>query len=292
MSMAANTHLVNKASNKRLNEKSTTLGNMDLSGTLECHSITESSENVISLQPKYIFFPPRSSVWSSSVVGDKIVVGADQKAIHFQGWRSPERKQVCTLWVGSDIFSTAIDPRKERNLVYVGCRNGSVRVFDLNQPNIFYSAFELERKRRTVSLFSGIGHKESSVHCMKRVSENYLVTAAMNGEISMWDTRFIASPSTSLLSKSGTFAKPLLNIRESIFNYSTKTHFDINDQETLLAAENIEGKLSLWSLRTGSRIRDLDVAGPVNCIKFSKDQGGIWAAVGDQLQHWDMPEHE
>ncbi|KAF9388456.1 hypothetical protein BGX21_000303 [Mortierella sp. AD011] len=265
---------------------------MDLSGTLECYSLTENSENVISLQTKYVFYPTKSSVWSSSVVGDKLVVGADQKAIHFQGWKSREGKQVSTLWVGSDIFSTAIDPRKERNLVYVGCRNGSVRVFDLNQPNIFYSAFELERKRRTVSLFSGIGHKGSSVHCMKRVSENYLVTAAMNGEISMWDTRFIASPSTSLLSKSGTFAKPLLNIRESILNYYTKTQFDINHEETLLAAENIEGKLSLWSLRTGSRIRDLDVAGPVNCIKFSKDQGGIWAAIGDQLQHWGMPEHE
>ncbi|KAF9199291.1 hypothetical protein BGZ49_010622 [Haplosporangium sp. Z 27] len=285
---------------------STHLGDMGRSGTLDCYKRLGGPNNLVSLDKVFTYSPQKSSIWSSSVAGDKIVVGADQKAIHFQGWKSG-RPQVAHLWVGSDIFSSAIDPPEKGNLVYIGCRNGNVRIFDLNQPSLFSSAMEKSKKKQTVSLFSGIGHKESSVHCMRRVSEYYLITAAMNGEISMWDTRFIAKSGGGRGGgssfKPGTFAKPLLSFRDSISNYSTKTRFDINEEETLLASDNIEGKLSLWSLRTGDRIQDFDVSGPteatstteapvVSCIAFSKDQRGIWAVTGDQLQYWGIPEHE
>ncbi|KAI1321650.1 hypothetical protein EDD11_003130 [Mortierella claussenii] len=265
---------------------------MGHSGTMKVYRMQESGD--IGVRDPLIavsgFTPRKSNVWTSDVVGDKVVISMDQQIYHLDGWKSGPMVGHY-LWTGSDVFSVLIDPPDRSNLVYAGCRNGSVRVFDINQPGLFSTAKELNKKKKTASLWTGIGHKESSVQCMRRVADHYLVTAATNGEISMWDTRFIAA-STGYLSSSGsgsgTYATPVLEIRRPILHYSSKAQFDINNHETLLASGNIEGQLSLWSLATGNRVRDLDVGGRVDCLKFSTDQQGVWAAVGDQVQHWSL----
>jgi WD40 repeat protein len=146
---------------------------------------------------------------------------------------------------------------------------------------------EAKKDRRATTLFRGIGHKESSVLGMKRVGDHYLVTSAMNGEILMWDTRFVGiEPCKS--SPEGSFARPVLDIRGPIQEQFSKTLFDINAEETLLAAENIDQTISLWSLNSGDRIRDLEVKGKVGCLQFAPGQHGIWTAIEDQVQFWGL----
>ncbi|KAF9434369.1 hypothetical protein BGZ76_008128 [Entomortierella beljakovae] len=267
----------------------TSLGDGGRSGGLFCFIPPKSSIGYIS--ELFSVSPRKTSVWTSSVAGDRIVFGADRMAIYIQGWRS-ERIQQVKLSTGSDVFSTAIDLPERHNLVYLGCRNGNVQAFDLNQPNLFYNtnsghhSNNSNSSNRAASIFSGIGHKESSVQCMKRASENYLVTAATNGEILAWDTRFISTNTVN--SKVGSFSKPIMDIRKPMDGYSTKVLFDINRDETLLAAESIGSKLSLWSLRTGDRIRDLETSGAINSLKFSNESPGIWVAVNDLVQYWGL----
>ncbi|KAG9072461.1 hypothetical protein KI688_000232 [Linnemannia hyalina] len=235
------------------------------------------------------YSPKKSNVWTSELAADRIVIGADKAVIALQDWKSG-RPTVTSLWTGSDVFSVAMEPPLGRqNLVYAGCRNGRVRIFDLSQPNVAALAIaESKKDKRSTALFRGIGHKESSVLGMKRVGDHYLVTSAMNGEILMWDTRFVGSSQPTGASPEGTFAKPVMDFRGPIQDQFSKTLFDINAGETLLAAENIDQRISLWSLSTGDRIRDLKVNGSVGCLQFAPGQHGIWTAVEDQVQFWGL----
>lgn len=234
------------------------------------------------------YSPKKSNVWTSGLGVGKISIGADKSVIALQDWKSG-RPMVTSLWTGSDVFSVVMEPPLRRhNLVYAGCRNGRVRVFDLSQPNVSALAAESKKDKRSTALFRGIGHKESSVLGMKRVGDYYLVTSAMNGEILMWDTRFVGSSQPTTSSPEGTFAKPVLDFRGPIQDQFSKTLFDINAEETLLAAENIDQRISLWSLSTGDRIRDLEVKGKVGCLQFAPRQHGIWTAVEDQVQFWGL----
>ncbi|KAF9082339.1 hypothetical protein BGX23_012576 [Mortierella sp. AD031] len=270
------------------------LGNMGRSGILKVQkSFADStSSGLITGEsgPWHVileYSPKKSNVWTSGLAGDKLAIGADKAVIVVQDWKSG-RPMNTSLWTGSDVFSVAMEPTGRQNIVYAGCRNGRVRIFDLSQPNVTaLAAAESRKDQRSTALFRGIGHKDSSVLCMKRVLDHYLVTSAMNGEILMWDTRFVgSSPTTSC--PEGTFAKPVMDFRGLIQDQFSKTLFDINTDETLLAAENIDQRISLWSLSTGDRVRDLEVKGQVGCLQFAPGRHGIWTAVGDQVQFWGL----
>ncbi|KAG0006919.1 DDB1 and CUL4 associated factor 4-like 2 [Modicella reniformis] len=243
------------------------LGNVGRPGTVKVYRRSDdpslSNPNFMNLVMKYPLV--KSNIWSCDLDSDKIVIGGDRRTILLRGWESG-RNLSQSLYTGSDVFSVEIDPPEGRNVVYAGCRNGCVRIFDLNQQP------REEARKRENSLLQGIGHKMSPVNCMKRVSDHFLVTAAMNGEILMWDTRFVGGCSST---GSNMTAEPVLDIRGPLYNH----------EETLLAAGH-SNQLSLWSLSTGDRIRDLNVGGYVGCLNFSKTSHGIWAAVDDQLQFW------
>ncbi|KAG0289670.1 hypothetical protein BGZ96_006827 [Linnemannia gamsii] len=274
--------------------RTTHLGNMGRSGVLKVQkSFTNTSSGSITGEsgPWHVvleYSPKKSNVWTSGLGADKISIGADKTLIALEDWKSG-RPMVTPLWTGSDVFSVAMEPPLRRhNLVYAGCRNGRVRVFDLSQPNVSALAAESKKDKRSTALFRGIGHKGSSVLGMKRVGDHYLVTSAMNGEILMWDTRFVGSSQPTASSPEGTFAKPVVDFRGPIQDQFSKTLFDINTEETLLAAENLDQRISLWSLSTGDRIRDLEVKGKVGCLQFAPRQHGIWTAVEDQVQFWGL----
>ncbi|KAF9557898.1 hypothetical protein EC968_007402 [Mortierella alpina] len=244
---------------------STYLGSMGRSGVLKIHrKVQEDStrfsfgQDSLSLVFEHSPSPKSSSFWTSAYGDNNLAIGADQRAIVIRDWRSGSHK-TDALWTGSDVFSLAIEPLGGQNVVYAGCRNGSVRIFDLLQPSTFTLPARSKKQARSNALFPGIGHKNASVHCIRRVSDHYLVTGAMNGEICMWDTRFVKG------SASDGQAKSVWDLRAFVKDQFSSTAFDINASETLLAADNIEQQVSLWSLSTGDRVRDLDVAGPVTC---------------------------
>ncbi|KAG0088263.1 hypothetical protein BGZ92_006442 [Podila epicladia] len=272
----------------------TYLGNMEKSGCLkiqkEATSIHEMPTDAL------IYAPKKSNIWTSDYSGSRIALGADQKVVVINDWSS-STGQPCTetLWTGSDVFSLAIEPFG-KNMIYAGCRNGSVRIYDLNQSRgtIPSNAAAYKKTQRQGSVFNGIGHKESSVNFLKRVSDHLLVTLAMNGEMSMWDTRFVGSSmfggsvSASTGENGGSVAKPVIQFRSPVQDQFSKSRFDITADGSLLVAENIENHLSVWSLRTGDRIHDLKLdGGPVGCMRFSDDQAsGVYVAIEDRIQYW------
>ncbi|KAG0207944.1 DDB1 and CUL4 associated factor 4-like 2 [Mortierella sp. GBA30] len=273
----------------------TYLGSMGRSGMIKIqknlqdssrHPITDTYHHSLTAIYEYSPSSTKSNFWTSAFCKNDLVVGADQKAIVIPNWRSGVRKEI-SLWTGSDVFSVAIEPLAGQSVVYAGCRNGTVRVFDLKEPSGF-TTLGPKKRARSNTLFQGIGHKDSSVNCIRRVSEHYLVTAATSGEVSMWDTRFVGGSMMNSQSSSRT-AKPVLDIRGFVSDQFSNTMFDINTEETLLATSHINQQVSLWSLSTGDRVKDLDVAGPVGCIQFAGvEQQGLWAAVGDCVQRWGI----
>ncbi|KAG0302539.1 hypothetical protein BGZ98_007421 [Dissophora globulifera] len=248
-----------------------------------------SAPNMSHFYPVFSYHPNKTSIWTSELDADLLLIGADERVIVIHDWKSATRV-VRSLWTGSDVFSVAMNPRNAPgNIIYAGCRNGSVKIFDLDEPKIFEQFSEQRKKDRRKEAISGIRHHESSVHCMKILPDGCLVTAAMNGEIFMWDPRQVMA-STLPNSRAGSLAKPLLEIRTRIPQHLAKTPFAVNHEGTLLASENLKGRLSIWSLRTGDRIKDLDVGGSVCDLEFPRDQG-IWLATEDEIQFWD-PEGE
>ncbi|CAO3573452.1 unnamed protein product [Mortierella alpina] len=187
---------------------STYLGSMGRSGVLriykevqEASSRFSFSQRSLSLVFEHSPSPKSSSCWTSAYGDNKLAIGADQKAVVVRDWRAGLH-DTDTLWTGSDVFSLAIELLGGQNVVYAGCRNGSVRIFDLLQPSTFASNARPKKQARSNALFPGIGHKNASVHCLRRVSDHYLITAAMNGEMSMWDTRFVKGSATDPQAKS------------------------------------------------------------------------------------------
>lgn len=239
---------------------------------------------------------------------DMIALGADQKVVVISDWETTSlgeptsgglntSRSSQTLWTGSDVFTLTIEPQGHQNVVYAGCRNGSVKIFDLNQPGTFTSGpdpkehLPFMREKRAKSILEGIGHRESSIQSLRRVGEHYLVTGATNGEISMWDKRFVGvGGSTGNQSKGGDrHTKSVLDFRGKVQDQFSKVRLDINMEDTLLAADNLDHRVSLWSIKTGERLKDLEVKGPaVSSLKFSPDQQGIWVAVGDRVQFWGL----
>lgn len=243
-----------------------------------------------------VYAPKKSNIWTSDYNGGKIALGADQKVVVINDWRSSAgQPSTECLWTGSDVFSVAIEPLGQ-NIIYAGCRNGSVRIYDMNQPRgtIPSNAAAFKKTQTQGSIFNGIGHKESSVSFLKRVSDHLLVTLAMNGEMSMWDARFVGSSmfggSVSFESGPQEAAKPVIQFRSPVQDQFSKSRFDVSADGSLLVAENIDNHLSVWSLRTGDRIHDLKLdSGPVGCMQFSDDQAsGVYVAIADRIQYWGM----
>jgi len=252
----------------------------------------------------------KSNVWTSAVTKDLVALGADQKVVVIRDWETTSlgnstpgglntSRSSQTLWTGSDVFSITIEPQKKQNVIYAGCRNGSVKIFDLNQPGTYSSGpdpkehLPFMREKRAKSILEGIGHRESSVQSMRRVGEHYLITGATNGEISMWDKRFVGGVGcfgAGSQSRGGDrLTKSVLDFRGKVQDQFSKVRLDINVGETLLAADNLGHRVSLWSIKTGERLKDLEVKGPaVSSLKFSPDQQGIWVAVGDRVQFWGL----
>ncbi|KAG0056695.1 hypothetical protein BGZ83_003938 [Gryganskiella cystojenkinii] len=282
----------------------TYLGGMGRSGTVQIQQglVDTSWSTEPRSQTLLSFSPKKSNVWTSALSEDKIVLGADQKVILLLDYKRLVQSNcnfihsdhIQNLWIGSDVFSVAVEPvDRKQNLVYAGCRNGSVRIFDLDQPGTFTSGpdpkehLPFMREKRARSILEGIGHRDSSTQSLRRVGEHYLVTGAMNGEISMWDKRFVSSRGGShTTSTTSTVAKSVLDFRTKVQDQFTKIRFDLNVEETLLAAENLNRTVSLWSIKTGERLKDLEVNGAVSSLKFSPDQQGVWVAVGDRVQFW------
>ncbi|KAF9387039.1 DDB1 and CUL4 associated factor 4-like 2 [Podila verticillata] len=269
----------------------TYLGNMEKSG---CLKIQKEAAGVHAMPTDaLVYAPKKSNIWTSDYNGGKIALGADQKVVVINDWKSSVGQPgIECLWTGSDVFSVAIEPLGQ-SMIYAGCRNGSVRIYDLNQPRgtIPSNAAAFKKTQRQGSVFNGIGHKESSVSFLKRVSDHLLVTLAMNGEMSMWDTRFVGS---SMFGGSVSFeggpqeAKPVIQFRSPVQDQFSKSRFDVSADGSLLVAENIDNHLSVWSLRTGDRIHDLKLDdGPVGCMQFSDDQAsGVYVAIADRIQYW------
>ncbi|KAF9411440.1 hypothetical protein BGZ94_001352 [Podila epigama] len=281
---------------------STYLGSMERSGTLKIQKDIESAFDMP--EDVLVYAPKKSNIWTSDYAGGgRIALGMDQKVVVIDDWRSRAgHPSTQSLWTGSDVFSVAIEPQYGQDLIYAGCRNGSVRIYDLRQPSSTQSSAAAFKKmqKRTESVFNGIGHKESSVHCLKRVSDHLLVTLAMNGEMSVWDTRFVGSsrmtggsPSNENASEKigcGEKARPMMELRGRVEDQFTKANFDVNAEATLLAAENVEQYMSIWSLRTGGRVCDMKMErdGSVGCTRFSEGHSGIYVTLADRVQYWGM----
>ncbi|KAF9155394.1 hypothetical protein DFQ26_009748 [Actinomortierella ambigua] len=125
---------------------STYLGNLDRAGMIRIQKNTKDASTELTTVLTYS--PKRSNVWTSAQHGGRIAIGIDkQLGILSDDWfrsgggggggsTSSSTKLLQTYWTGSDVFAVAMEPAFDGKpeIVYAGCRNGLVKVFDLRQP--------------------------------------------------------------------------------------------------------------------------------------------------------------
>ncbi|KAG0234763.1 hypothetical protein BGW42_006226 [Actinomortierella wolfii] len=210
---------------------STYLGNLDRAGVIRVQKDTKDPSD---LKTVLTYSPKRSNVWTSAQHGGRIAIGIDkQLGVLSDDWlvdgSSPKLQ---TYWTGSDVFAVAMEPTfgdsGKPEIVYAGCRNGLVKVFDVRQPapqqpkfsdrspqfrhhyrlanggggvGLGGRDFMNATRDQEGSILRGMGHEGSSVHCLQRIGAFYLLTMAMNGEIALWDTRFIGPNAVEYFSK-------------------------------------------------------------------------------------------
>ncbi|KAF9972864.1 hypothetical protein BGZ73_003931 [Actinomortierella ambigua] len=217
--------------------------NLDRAGMIRVQKNTMDASTELTTVMTYS--PKRSNVWTSAQYGGRIAIGIDkQLGVLSDDWlRDGATPKLQTYWTGSDVFAVAMEPAFDfkPEIVYAGCRNGLVKVFDLRQPAPQQPKFsdrspQFRHHYRMMngggdggagghgsgghgrrgsrrgpdfmnatrdqegSILRGMGHEGSSVHCLQRIGAYYLLTMAMNGEMALWDTRFIGPNSVDFFS--------------------------------------------------------------------------------------------
>ncbi|RYP40151.1 hypothetical protein DL767_001866 [Monosporascus sp. MG133] len=198
------------------------------------------------------------------------------------GWTPESSNQVCAIGTNRGVVRWVADgyrawltpksfPPKERNpytdifsldfqrahpdILMFGGRPGKMWVSDHRQPR---------DKWDVVSASSSITH-------IRSINEHQVLIAGLRDKLSVYDLRFRKNKSGNTSTNA---ALPLLIFPQ----YRNRAHIniglDFDGSSGIVAAAHEDGKVALYSVYSGNRLRSLDVdtihspRGPIQCIQF------------------------
>ncbi|CAI2167286.1 5115_t:CDS:10 [Funneliformis geosporum] len=233
------------------------------------------------LEPKYAY-NSRSTIWTSSFseIDSSIAVGSSQKLSVIQGWQ--ETPFISNFKTYSDVFALDFD-RYQPNVVFSGCRDGRLRIFDLRSDSRH-----------------GIGpmiDQKSPICHLKQIGAWYILSDGMNGSVSLWDIRNEKKNYDKAYDN-----KPVIEFEKNVNSTNIQYGFDINLKEDILSIAGQDNKVRFFSINTGRAIRppigpfkdkipalrfctwDPSISNP----KLDERGEGIWIASGEELQWWSV----
>ncbi|TFK52231.1 hypothetical protein OE88DRAFT_1678258 [Heliocybe sulcata] len=214
-----------------------------------------------------------ADVWTSYLDGPSLVMGARKKAVFIRDLDNTMQSFI-SLDTDSDVFAV----QKDKDLVYAGARNGSLKRFDTR----------IHKHQHGRDLLSGrYQEKRSSITHMGLVNEWHLVVNGINGDLDMFDLRF---------SKHGT---PVMAFPGHVNSFTRELGFTIDAESDLLFAAGQDARLRAWSLRTGdplctpTQVDRVDITNPFGTVferhvqtlrvTRAKDEVMLWANTGKDL---------
>lgn len=206
----------------------------------------------------------RMDVWAVSIAAGRhssIALGSNKKAVllnldrlpepqstirrqQFRGrmHRSPPEEQQSALIdrrefrTQSDVLCVQLS--YDAQFLSAGCRNGIVAVFDTRSPARHIETPGVLRMKHS-----------SSVHRLQNMDDGrrYLLSAAMNGELWQWDTRFTAQPVLKF---------------EGHVNSRFNVGMAIDEDLKLVACMGSDRVVRIWSLDDAELVRTLTCSTP------------------------------
>ncbi|KAJ3747418.1 hypothetical protein DFH05DRAFT_810012 [Lentinula detonsa] len=183
-----------------------------------------------------ITFNQVHDVRASHFQDSSLILGAKGKAVHIPNIDVSGSVQYLNNHQNSDIF--AVD--RDKNLVYIGARNGSITRHDLRVPSekngqwLFQSRFSAGKDNRV----------PSSVLYLKLVQDSQLLVSQMNGELCTYDTRFPMKSTPSRIFRGH---------RNSV---TQKLGICLDPGNDFVFAAGEDHRIRGWSLRTGKALHD------------------------------------
>ncbi|TPX67514.1 hypothetical protein SpCBS45565_g03727 [Spizellomyces sp. 'palustris'] len=254
----------------------------------------------------YRLMMSKMSVFTSAVAtlpheggGSIIAAGAKGKAIVIKSWEGGNgNAQVRHLLMPgkTDVLAQAFD--KMGTVLYSGCRDGSIHLFDVRTSGSIANEMTLGQSSRGGTFQSQEGGSirrlahPSAICCIQDLGANQVLSAAMDGSMYMWDTRFPTSPIVEF---------------HGHVNAHARINFCVNEDKNVLIADR---HLRAWSMRTGALLSQqpptqTNAIGP-RIIRFMTDgkdygranseqnpwarmAGGlVWGACGKDIEIWGL----
>ncbi|EGN98473.1 hypothetical protein SERLA73DRAFT_91858 [Serpula lacrymans var. lacrymans S7.3] len=165
-------------------------------------------------------------IWTSSLRGSELVLGANKQAVVFKGIDDPSNMRF--LKTHSDVFAV----QQEENLVYTGSRNGAISRFDLR----------IDTPKGQNLLDDVFLSPTNSITNLRIVREWQLLVGNIDGSLGTYDLRY---------SRGRT---PLMTFAGNVNSWTIATALDVDPAEEFIFASAQDSRIRAWSLRTGELI--------------------------------------
>ncbi|KIY63124.1 hypothetical protein CYLTODRAFT_494161 [Cylindrobasidium torrendii FP15055 ss-10] len=215
------------------------------------------------------------TLWQMSSLNDlrkchlhkrSLLLGAGRKWVHVQlDHVDFSVSDLNPRMLPSDVLSMS---QSDDNLIYAGCRNGSIFQVDLRvkapQPHEILSS----SAAKTVG--GAVVHLET-------IRETQLLVSRMNGDLITYDLRY------------PTYSSPCMTFKGHVNLYTERLGVVYDSVEDTLFAAGSDGVVRGWSLRTEDQIfkRDFVVSANIPSLQLVRNEGGgcvrLLAAQGRQL---------
>ncbi|CAG8445464.1 15016_t:CDS:10 [Funneliformis caledonium] len=219
------------------------------------------------MEPKYVYHSG-STIWASSFseIDSSIAVGSSRNLSVIQGWQ--ETPLISNFKTYSDVFALDFD-RYQPNVVFTGCRDGRLRIFDL-------------RSNSRHGIGPMIDQKSPICH-LKQIGAWYILSDGMNGSVSLWDIRNVKGDYDNSYDH-----KPVIEFERNVNSTNIQYGFDINLKEDIVSIGRairppigpFKDKIPALRFCTW----DPSISNP----KLDERGEGIWIAVGEELQWWSV----
>ncbi|TDL23247.1 WD40 repeat-like protein [Rickenella mellea] len=211
-------------------------------------------------------------VWSASLFEKSLVLGMRKKAVYIKDF--DHLMPVKNIDTQSDVFAV----HRQRNSVLCGCRNGSIKLYDLRGGD--FGLDLLESKFR---------QKPTSVNYLNVVRDWQLLASTLRGDLEMFDLRFARHTGT-----------PILTFTGHVNSFTTRLGTAVDPSENFIFAAGQDSRIRAWSLQTGNPLQlcnDLSTAvnidstfpAPIRELRVTDDREGmtLWVASGGHLYTFD-----
>ncbi|RDB17798.1 WD repeat-containing protein 21 [Hypsizygus marmoreus] len=163
-------------------------------------------------------------IWNAHLQDNALVLGANKKAV-FLSDIDISNPPIQTLDTHSDVFAVY----QKDNMIYTGCRNGSILRFDKRTGKLGVKLYDDRFE----------GKARSSVLHLDTIADSQLLVSHMNGDLLTFDLRF---PQQST---------PIMQYYGHVNSHTQKLGIALDPDQEFIFAAGEDKRIRGWSVRSG-----------------------------------------